>query len=105
MPQFRVTFANKLGLLHFIENTFKTLNNGHLFLLETVMSATVTLINIGNRSDDINTFSNHMPKQVTEFHNDSADRVLPQFESKGKRINDFKDILNVFTILKPRKKV
>ena len=105
MPQFRVTFADNLDLLHFIENTFKTLNNGHRFLLETVMSATVTLINIGNRSDDINTFSNHMPKQVTEFHSDSADSVLPQFESKGKRINDFKDILNVFTILKPRKKV
>ena len=46
-----------------------------------------------------------MPKQVTEFHSDSVDSVLPQFESKGKRINDFKDILNVFTILKPRKKV
>ena len=46
-----------------------------------------------------------MPKQVTEFHSDSADSVLPQFESKRKRINDFKDILNVFTILKPRKKV
>ena len=42
MPQFRVTFADNLGLLHFIENTFKTLNNGQRFLLEAVMSARVT---------------------------------------------------------------
>ena len=46
-----------------------------------------------------------MPKQVAEFHSDSVDSVLPQFETKGKKINDFQDILNIFTSLKPRKKV
>ena len=46
-----------------------------------------------------------MPKQVAEFHSDSVDSVLPQFETKGKKINDFQDILNLFTSLKPRKKV